>query len=193
MICEPSSCTAARPSRTGSSWPGSPSGRYTAYGEYVPCSPPVLSASSSAEISPGRATRCTTGRAESASSASASSSRLSPSASAKDRAIHSGWAWVNASAPNSLSGARVRSHSSAGVRPIERSTPLAKPFAFSCPAAATSRTEVSTAAWSPTRVYSSWYEPRRSAASTSGAIRSSSRDEFFAITASSTPRLRNVP
>ena len=147
MSWDPSSCTAASPSRTSASAAGSPPVKYTAYGEYLPCWPPVVSASSSALISPGRATRCNSGRCESALSADSSSTpaRL-PSASANERAIHSGWAWRNASAANSPSGSSFSNHSRAGRRAIARNTPFTNPFALIWFAASAKRTEVSTAA-----------------------------------------------
>ena len=153
MSWEPSSCTAARPSRTGASSPGSPDSMYTAYGEYLPSSFPVIRASSSADISPGRAARCTTGRSESAAKAASSSS--SPTIRAKDTAIHRGWACRNAAAPMASVGASSASHSSAPFAVTARMTAFTNPFADRS-AAATRCTVVSTAAWSSTRVYITW-------------------------------------
>jgi hypothetical protein len=118
-----------------------------------------MAASSSAVISPGRATRCTAGRSLSASNADFSSSPVSPSASANARATHLGCAERMATLPMaslSGSGARRAIHASSSNSDTLRSTAFTNPLAREPCSDRTRSTVDATAACCGIRVRSSW-------------------------------------
>ena len=121
--------------------------------------PPVTRASSSAVISPGRASRCTDGAGVVGGQRLVELAASPPSASANACAIHRGWAWANAvwpSGSSTASGASCCTHAFSSRSPTRRSTALTNPAARLPASTRTSSTVVSTAACGGTRVRSSW-------------------------------------
>ena len=206
MSCEPSSCTAARPSRTAGSDPGSPPGRTAAVGAQRPGSAPAAS-NSPTSASPGRATSATRGEVLSAANRCLScswtdcrSAAACPSNAASNAlTIHSGWdsrtanaSWLGWAAP-SAAGATTSSHCARLRSPTRRSTALTKPAA---PAPLTWRarpTVSATAAWAGTRIASTWCAPRRRVSSTAASIAVSGRSAATAMIGSYRPRSRIAP
>ena len=179
MSWEPSSWTAARPSRTAGMPPGSPPVSVAPTRESAEGSAPA-STSSDTSARPGRATSETRGGALSlASRAARSASTVSaveawwPSSAARIAlTIHSGWDCSTArrAVGVAVPGMTTASQSSRDRSLMRRITALTKPAAPAPLTLRASPTVSSTAAWVATRIPSSWWAPSRSVSSTLASI-----------------------
>ena len=187
----PSSCTAARPSRTAGDAAGvaAVQDRADRRQQRPRWRRPPTSSSTSAR--PGRATRETLAGALSATSrASRSASTVSAvdapwprSAARSARTIHSGWLCSDRQPARwgRPSGTTCATHVGRSFSLIRRITALTNPLAPAPLTIRASPTVSSTAAWAATRMPSSWWAPRRSVSRTLSSICATGRPAAAAM------------